>query len=179
MTAARPGALSIRTVTLADLESLIDVYLDTAIHHASVDPAGFRVPARDDVAVRLRRRIEGRGAGAEYVAAMVDGRMVGSASVNIQDPLHPGNMMRPVPAAEFGVSVLEDWRGRGIGRALIQHVEGWAADRGIERMLLSVSEGNEGAIRLYRSIGYAESGREMRKDLTAPNGPDSILDDHR
>ena len=76
----------------------------------------FHVPSRDAIADRLRRRIEGRGTTGEYVAAIVDGRMVGSASVDLADAPDPGNMMRPIPTAEFGVSVVDGYRGRGIGR---------------------------------------------------------------
>ena len=54
---------------------------------------------------------------------MIDDVMVGSASVDIADPPSAGNMVRAVPTAEFGVSVVEGWRGRGIGRALIEHLE--------------------------------------------------------
>jgi GNAT superfamily N-acetyltransferase len=158
-------AIEIRPVTLDDLDVLIDIYLDSAIHHASIDPEGFRVPERDDVAVRLRRRIDGRGETAEYVAAMLDDRMVGSATVDVQDSPHPGSMMRPVPTAEFGVSVIDGWRGHGIGRALIGHLEGWAAAHGIERMVLNVSEANTGAIRLYHELGYLDFDRAMRKVL--------------
>jgi ribosomal protein S18 acetylase RimI-like enzyme len=163
--ASDPPPLSIRPVTLDDLEVLIDIYLDTAFHHATIDPEAFHVPARDDVAVRLRRRIDGRGTTGEYVAAMLEGRMVGSASIDIEGPPSPGSMMRPVRSAEFGVSVLDGWRGRGIGRALIDHLEGWAAAQGIERMVLNVSEANTGAIRLYRALGYRDYDLAMRKDL--------------
>jgi GNAT superfamily N-acetyltransferase len=162
------GGLEIRPVTMDDLETLIDVYLDTARHHAAIDPDGFHVPAREDVAVRLRRRIEGRGQTGEYVAAIVDGVMAGSASVDLADPPTPGNMLRPVPTAEFGVSVVDGWRGRGIGRALIGHLEAWALEHGAERMILTVSAANEGAIRLYHELGYREFDRAMRKDLRVP-----------
>ena len=115
---ARPE-VKIRPVTVDDLEVLIGIYLDTAVHHAAIDPEVFHVPARDAVAVRLRRRIEGRGVTGEYVAAVIGDEMVGSASVDIADPPAAGNMVRAVPTAEFGVSVVESWRGHGIGRALI------------------------------------------------------------
>ncbi len=165
---ATPPAIEIRPVTLDDLEVLIDIYLDTAIHHAAIDPEVFRIPARDDVAVRLRHRIEGRGDTAEYVAAMLDGVMVGSASVDLEEPPSPGNMFRAVPTAEFGVSVVDGYRGRGIGRALIGHLEGWAADHGVERMVLNVAEANVDAIRLYHALGYQDYDRAMRKDLRRP-----------
>jgi GNAT superfamily N-acetyltransferase len=161
-----PGhALEIRPVTLDDLETLIDIYLDTAAHHARIDPDVFHVPSRDDVAVRLRRRIDGRGEIGEYVAAIVDGAMAGSASVDLEDPGSPGSMGRPIRSAEFGVSVLAPYRGRGVGRALIGHVERWAVEHGVERMLLQVSAANDGAIRLYHELGYRDYDRAMLKDL--------------
>ena len=158
--------IEIRPVTLDDLETLIDIYLDTARHHAAIDPAAFHIPSREAIAIRLRRRIAGRGTTGEYIAAMLDGAMVGSASIDIADPPSPGSMMRPIPTAEFGVSVVDGHRGQGIGRALIAHVEGWAADHGIERMVLTVAEANTDAIRLYHALGYREYDRAMRKTLT-------------
>jgi GNAT superfamily N-acetyltransferase len=77
-------------------------------------------------------------------------------------------MMRTVPTAEFGVSIVEAWRGRGIGSVLIKHVEGWAAARGVGRMILNVSEANLGAIRLYHSLGYRDYDRAMLKRLDRP-----------
>ena len=165
MTTSEAGAVEIRAVTLDDLETLIDIYLDTARHHAAIDPEVFHVPDRADVAVRLRRRIDGRGETGEYVAALVDGVMAGSGSVDLADPPTPGNMIRAVPTAEFGVSVVDGFRGRGIGKALIDHLERWAAGRGVQRMILNVSEGNEGAIRLYHELGYRDYDRAMLKRL--------------
>jgi hypothetical protein len=40
--------MTIRPVTVDDLEVVIDIYLDTAIHHATIDPGSFHVPPRDD-----------------------------------------------------------------------------------------------------------------------------------
>jgi GNAT superfamily N-acetyltransferase len=157
--------VEIRPVTLDDLEPLIDIYLDTARHHAAIDPEVFHVPDRDAIAVRLRRRIDGRGVTGEYVAAIVDGVMAGSASVDLADPPSAGNMARSVPTAEFGVSVVDGFRGLGIGRALIAACERWAAERGVERMILTVASANDGAIRLYHELGYRDFDRAMLKAL--------------
>ena len=159
-------ALEIRPVTIDDLDVLIEIYLETARHHAAIDPEVFHIPDRDAIEVRLVRRIEGRGVTGEYVAAMLGEVMVGSASVDIADVPSAGSMVRAVPTAEFGVSVVEGHRGLGIGRALIEHVERWAADHGIERMILNVSEANDGAIRLYHELGYRDYDRAMLKALT-------------
>lgn len=161
----RAPAVEIRPVTPDDLETLIDIYLDTARHHAAIDPEVFHVPDRPDIAVRLRRRIDGRGVTGEYLAAIVDGRMAGSASVDLADPPGPGSMLRPVPTAEFGVSVVEGFRGMGIGRALIAACEHWASARGVERMILTVSDANVSAIRLYHELAYRDFDRLMLKEL--------------
>jgi ribosomal protein S18 acetylase RimI-like enzyme len=61
--------------------------------------------------------------------------------------------------------VVQNYRGRGIGRALIGHLEGWAAEHGVERVTLVVAEANVDAIRLYRALGYREYDRAMRKTI--------------
>ena len=72
------------------------------------------------------------------------------------------------PGRRDGGRIRRGWRGRGIGRALIGHVERWAAAHGVERMVLNVSEANEGAIRLYRELGYRDYDRAMLKRLEGP-----------
>lgn len=51
------------------------------------------------------------------------------------------------------IFVLPDWRGRGIGRALMGHLARLAIARGCGRMEWAVLDWNEPAIRFYRSIG--------------------------
>ena len=49
--------------------------------------------------------------------------------------------------------VLPEWRGRGIGRALMGHLARLAVARGCGRMEWAVLDWNEPAIGFYRSIG--------------------------
>jgi GNAT superfamily N-acetyltransferase len=51
--------------------------------------------------------------------------------------------------------VVPEWRGRGVGRALLTHLARIAVDRGCGRMEWSVLKWNETAIRFYRSLGAA------------------------
>src|SRR5215216_3428770 len=75
--------VAIRPVGDADLEGLVDIYLAGARHHAAIDPDAFRVPDREDVVVRLQRRLDNAGADHAYLAAIVDGRLVGSATMDV------------------------------------------------------------------------------------------------
>ena len=49
--------------------------------------------------------------------------------------------------------VLPEWRGRGIGRALLRHLARIARERDCGRMEWSVLDWNDRAIGFYRSIG--------------------------
>ena len=49
--------------------------------------------------------------------------------------------------------VLPEWRGHGVGRALLVHLAGVAVARGCKRMEWVVLDWNESAIGFYRSLG--------------------------
>jgi GNAT superfamily N-acetyltransferase len=51
------------------------------------------------------------------------------------------------------IFVLPEWRGRGVGRALIGHLARHAVARGCGRMEWAVLDWNESAIRFYHNIG--------------------------
>ena len=65
----------------------------------------------------------------------------------------------------FDITVDEEVRGRGYGRALMLRFEQEARARGYSRAGLNVFGDNEGARRLYESLGYRESARQLHKDL--------------
>jgi [ribosomal protein S18]-alanine N-acetyltransferase len=73
------------------------------------------------------------------------------------------------------VAVDPGWRGRGIGRFLVQHALTLARARGAALVALEVRVGNLEALALYRSFGFRETGR--RKGYYE-NGEDAILMDY-
>jgi len=58
----------------------------------------------------------------------------------------------------FQMWVSPKHRGKGIGTALINRVKNWAAVRGVEKLLLSVTTINSDAISLYQTIGFYPVG---------------------
>ena len=63
----------------------------------------------------------------------------------------------------FGMAVAPDVAGRGVGRQLVEALLGEARKiQGVTQVVLTVSEGNSVAERLYRSCGFREFGREPR-----------------
>lgn len=54
--------------------------------------------------------------------------------------------------------VAPEARGQGVGDALVDAVVGWAVAQGVSRVALSVRNGNEAAIALYRRHGFVDDG---------------------
>lgn len=61
----------------------------------------------------------------------------------------------------LGIAVHPNERGRGIGRLLMEFLHTAARRRGAPRVRLKVYPRNEPALRLYRRLGYAFSGKEQ------------------
>ena len=60
----------------------------------------------------------------------------------------------------LGMGVIPGYRGRGLGRRLIDASLAHAATRGLLRVELEVFASNEAAIGLYRKVGFVEEGRK-------------------
>jgi ribosomal protein S18 acetylase RimI-like enzyme len=58
----------------------------------------------------------------------------------------------------LGIGLLPDFRGRGIGRRLMQQTIDAAFAFGLTRIELTVREGNINAIALYKSLGFETEG---------------------
>ena len=161
----RAADVEIRPAEMADLDELVTVYLSAAAHHAAIDPVVYLVPGRADATVRWQHRVESRGPDVECVVSIVDGRIVGSASIEILPWAGTGSLVRPLRVAELGIGMLEGYRGLGIGQRLIATLEDWAASHEVERIVLLVADANEGAIRLYRRLGYVDESVVLRKEI--------------
>ena len=60
------------------------------------------------------------------------------------------------------IVVDEEYRRNGLGRRMLRHLISLARQRGVDGIFLEVRPSNEGAIRLYHSLGFSEIG--IRKD---------------
>ena len=64
-----------------------------------------------------------------------------------------------------GLVVDEGWRGQGIGRMLLDAVEGWLKGRGASLLLITSGLGRAEAHRFYRHLGYEETGLRFAKKI--------------
>ncbi len=90
-----------------------------------------------------------KAGGRVYVAVDEDGTVLGSAE------LHPNQPAAGSHIANAGFMVAPSAAGRGVGRAMAEHLLEEAKDRGYRAMQFNaVVETNNRAIGLWRSLGF-------------------------
>jgi ribosomal protein S18 acetylase RimI-like enzyme len=65
----------------------------------------------------------------------------------------------------YDIFVKEEFRGKGIGKILMEKAESYCRERSYSRILLMVSVSNETATRLYDRMGYKAEQIHMAKAL--------------
>lgn len=108
-----------------------------------------------------------KSAGIVAVAEVGD-ILVGFAEVSLRNDHVEGTCASPVPYLE-GWFVAPAYRGRSIGRGLLDFVEQWAASRGFNELASDAELENLHGINLHAKLGFAEVGRTVHfvKPLTA------------
>lgn len=98
-----------------------------------------------------------------FLVAEADQRLVGFSRCEGWD------LKRYSHKVEFGVCVLKDFWGYGIGTNLLKESIAWADSNDIKKMALSVLETNEKAITLYKTLGFEIEG-VLRNDKVLSDG---------
>jgi RimJ/RimL family protein N-acetyltransferase len=131
-------------------------------------------PARDEDRLRLARLFatvaeEGDGIASEppidVEARAASWRLEGTlVAVAGEEPV--GSIHVEVSRhgfGEFGMAVAREWRGRGVGSALVEAAIDWSRAQGLHKLSLEVFPHNEAAIALYRKFGFVEEGRLVKQ----------------
>ena len=92
------------------------------------------------------------------IVAIVDEKIAGTAGIEAV-----GKKYKLKHRAELGISILKEYWGLGLGKALINACVQCAKDAGYKQLELNVVAENERAVALYKSFGFVEFGRN-------PNG---------
>ncbi|MCY7864583.1 GNAT family N-acetyltransferase [Bacillus spizizenii] len=94
-----------------------------------------------------------------FLVAEVQDRLAGFSRCEGTD------LKRSSHKAEFGVCVLKEFWGYGIGKHLLQQSLSWADTNGIKKISLNVLETNERAISLYKTYGFEAEGILKKEKL--------------
>ena len=88
--------------------------------------------------------------------AFVDGKVAGTAGIDAI------GTYKVTHRAEFGISILKEYWGLGIGRALMEACIHCAKTAGYAQLELEVVAGNARAISMYQTAGFVEYGRNPK-----------------
>jgi ribosomal protein S18 acetylase RimI-like enzyme len=87
-----------------------------------------------------------------FLVAVADDRIVGFSRCE-------GNQLKRFShKVEFGVCVLKEFWGYGIGKNLLKESITWTDSNGIKKITLNVLETNDKAIELYKKLGFEIEG---------------------
>jgi putative acetyltransferase len=139
--------LTIRRAEPEDCSALYEMFTSPKLYANTMQ---LPYPSRE----AWRQRIAEPGDGAHNLVAVAGERVVGMLSLHTF-PRRP----RRHHAAALGMSVHEDWHGKGVGTALmragVELADNWL---NLTRLELEVYTDNEPAIRLYERFGFEREG---------------------
>ncbi len=138
----------LRDVCEEDAEILAQILTDFT--HLATTPA------------QMQRRLA-HSRGIEHpILAELDGKVVGFASLRLLDYLG-----EDAPYAEISeLFVLERYRRRGVGRALMAELEVRARSAGASSLTVLTAADNESAVALYRAMSFQAYSVGLQKWLT-------------
>lgn len=161
-----PETLSIRRAEAADAPLLASAQREIARVPGFLASRPDEID--DDAVRRMIVALHGGGRGA-YLVAEEAGAIVGHALLESLALAVTSHVVRLTIAVNIGA------QGRGVGRALMEELLLWArSNPRVEKVELQVRSSNERAIGLYRSLGFVEEGRKIRR---LKIGPGEYLDD--
>jgi ribosomal protein S18 acetylase RimI-like enzyme len=127
--------------------------MDREQGEAYIDESGFKQVIKEDT----------ERANNLFLVAEVNGKIVGFCRCE-------GNQLkRSSHKVEFGVCVLKDYWGYGIGKSFLEESIQWADTSGIQKISLNVLETNDKAIKLYQKYGFEVEGT-LKNDKLLSDG---------
>jgi phosphinothricin acetyltransferase len=141
------GDVSIRAATPDDAAVICTIYNQGIEDRIATLETKLRTPKE------RRQWMAGRAPRHPVVVAVTDGQVVGWGSLNSFNP-------RPAydNVVDLSVYVERGWRGRGVGRVLLQHLRALAETLGYHKMVLATFPYNEAGVTLYKKMGFMPVG---------------------
>ena len=145
-------------MVIRDLANGETAFLQEMLYVALAWRPGVELPPKECVLehaqVVIFHRDWGR-AGDTALVAEEDGRPVGAAWYRFFTEAEHGEGYVDDETPELAIAVVDDFRGRGIGRRLMDEIHARARADGLTRISLSVDAENP-AKRLYAALGYVD-----------------------
>lgn len=155
-------AYKVRSATAEDADQLSALrlkidgeteYLDRVQGEGYIDGEGFRRLIEGD-SNHPRNLFLVAEAGIE-----AEGSLIGFARCQGSD------LQRITHKVEFGICILQEFWGYGVGPRLLEHATAWADANGLKKISLQVLETNDKAVQLYKRYGFEVEGLLQRDKM--------------
>lgn len=142
------SGLRVRPATAADAAALCTIYNQGIEDRVATLETELRTPEE------RRAWLAARGARHPVlVAEPAGGPVVGFGSLNLFNPRAVYDHV-----ADFSVYVERGWRGKGVGRCVLEHLIDAARGIGYHKMVLAALASNAAGAALYRRLGFSTVG---------------------
>ena len=157
------GVITVRRAEPSDYEGLCETFRDESAYSGTLQ---LPYPSAEI----WRKRLAEPSVSEFILLAFVDGKIAGHAGLH-----HGGSSPRRAHAMMLGITVREEFQGRGVGgalmKALLDIADGWL---NVIRIELTVFADNERAIALYRRFGFEVEGTHKAYALRAGKYADTL-----
>lgn len=139
--------------------------LEDFLYEAIFIPEGAEKPPRDIILnVDLQVYIKDFGSKKDdyCLVAVCDDKIVGACWVRIMDDY--GHIDDETPS--FAISLLEEYRGQGIGTELMRGMLALLKSKGYKRASLAVQKANY-AVKMYKKVGFEVVGKNEQEYIMA------------
>ncbi len=158
------GAMTIREATAADAVAICRIYNQGIQDRVATLETEERTPEE------RRAWRAARGSRHPVLVAEADGEVVGWGSLNVFNARQAYDHV-----ADFSLYVARAWRGRGVGRRLLDALIARARALGYHKLVLSAFPSNEAGMQVYRRAGFREVGIYREQGLLDGKWVDTIV----
>ncbi len=152
----------IRAASARDDEALGRMGAALALQHHRFDPCRFMLPKDVEAGYRAWLSKERQSQLSSVLVAELDGVVVGYAYGRVEGP--DWTLLLDAHGGFHDLWVSEASRRSGAGRALSEAMVKALTEKGAPRVVLSAASKNEGAQRLFASLGFRPTMVEMTRD---------------
>lgn len=157
-------SITIRRAEADDCDAVYEMFTASSVYSGTLQ---LPYPSRE----YWRKRLSENTDSVYNLVGIIEGRVVGMVSV-VTFPNRP----RRRHAGAIGISVHDDWQGKGVGkelmRAIVDLADNWL---NLTRLELEVYADNPAALRLYERFGFEVEGRLRQHALRDGQFVDSIM----
>ncbi len=154
----------VRPATAADADAICRIYNQGIEDRVATLETELRTPAE------RRQWLANRSPRHPVIVAETNGEIVGWGSLNVFNPREAYRFV-----ADFSVYIERTWRGRGVGRVLLEKLIELARAHGFHKMVLSAFPFNADGMALYEKLGFRTVGVYREQGLLDGKWVDTVV----